>query len=76
MWVTFTVCHEMHSGVKQREDVGFRQALPHFYAVGVIHWPNSALMVHLYMQLLGKEKDKDVPRAVLLRCWSKKKQCK
>lgn len=30
-------------------------------------------MVHLYMQLIGKEKDKNVPRAVLLRFWSKKR---
>lgn len=45
-------------------------------AFNMIHRPDSVLMVHLYMKLLGKEKDKNVPRAILLRFWSKKKQCK
>jgi hypothetical protein len=45
-------------------------------ALSVIHWPESLFKVHLYMQLLGKEKDKTVPRAILLRFWSRRKQYK
>ena len=78
MWpwcVTFTDCQEIHSRVKQMGmGVGFRHAFASLLlAFTVIHWPDSVLMVHLYMQLIGKEKDKNVPRAVLLRFWSKKR---
>ena len=78
MWpwcVTFTDCQEIHSRVKQMgRGVGFRHAFASLLlAFTVIHWPDSVLMVHLYMQLIGKEKDKNVPRAVLLRFWSKKR---
>lgn len=63
--------------VKQVKGVSFRHAFAsHLLVFSMIHWPESVLMVHLDMQLLGKEKDKNVPSAILLRFWSKRKQCK
>lgn len=77
VYVMCTVCPEIHSRVKQMEGIGFRHTSASLlWVFSVIHWLDSDLMVHLYMQLLGKERDKNVPRAVLLRFGSKKKQCK
>lgn len=65
MWhlcVVFTVCDEIHSRAKQMEGVGFQHVFASLLLVfSVIHWPDSVLMVHLCMQLLGKEKIKMSP---------------
>lgn len=59
------------------EGAVFRQAFASLLlAFSVIHWPESVLKVHLYMQLLAKEKDKNVPGAMLLRLWCTRKRCK